>query len=105
MIREQLPVRKQLAETETTDFLDRYNLAGTYAYIGSLLMQTGDVQGALENQQEALRIRETLVALDPNKARAQRALTHLVRVSRPRNESSRRHKTSIGVATTWSRNA
>ncbi len=33
------------------------------------------MEGALENQQEALRIREMLVAADPNKARAQRALT------------------------------
>jgi non-specific serine/threonine protein kinase/serine/threonine-protein kinase len=75
MLREQLPVRKQLAETETADFLDRYNLAGTYAYIGSLLMDADDVQGALENQREALRIRETLATFDPNKARAERALT------------------------------
>jgi non-specific serine/threonine protein kinase/serine/threonine-protein kinase len=75
MLREQLPVRKQLADTETADFVDRYNLAGTYAYIGSLLMQMGDVQGALENQREAMRIRELLTGLDPNKARAQRALT------------------------------
>ena len=75
MIREQLPARRELAETEQSGFLDRYNHAGTYAYIGSLLMLMGDAKGALENQQEALRLREQIAALDSDSARSRRALT------------------------------
>lgn len=75
MIRQQLPARQELAAAEKIDFVDRYNLAATYVYLGGLLMLMGDARGAVDYQQEALKVRETLATLDPNTARSQRALT------------------------------
>ena len=75
IIRRQLPAREELAAAEQHGFIDRYNLAGTYVYMGVLSMQMGDVHGALENQQRAFDIRENLLTLDPDRTRASRALT------------------------------
>lgn len=61
-LRQQLPARRELAATEQREFLDRYNLAALHTAIGGLLMQTGDSQGALENQREGLRLREEIAA-------------------------------------------
>ena len=75
MLQEQLPERRELAATEESGFLDRYNLAATHTAIGNHLMQMGDSRGALENQREALRLREEIAAKDSDLARSQRALT------------------------------